>query len=133
MNDDPVFAGACLCEAVVFEIRPPSLWCAHCHCGMCRRAHGAAFVTWLGVPAQQFAVVKGEEHLQWFASSPEAQRGFCGRCGSTLLFQSTRWAGEMHVVLANIKNEVDRQPSAHVFFDSHVDWCAVNDDLPVKP
>ena len=38
-------SGKCLCGAVRFRMRFPSKWVAHCHCTMCRRAHGAAFVT----------------------------------------------------------------------------------------
>jgi hypothetical protein len=48
MSDTAV--GACLCGAVQFELQLPATWVAHCHCTMCRRAHGAAFVTWVSVP-----------------------------------------------------------------------------------
>jgi hypothetical protein len=74
-----------------------------------------------------------ESLLRWYASSPGAERGFCSRCGSTLFFRSTRWAGELHIVLANFVDPVDRAPQAHVFFDTHVDWVAIHDDLPKKP
>jgi hypothetical protein len=42
-----VVGGACLCGAVKIETTLPSLWSAHCHCSSCRRAHGAAFVTYV--------------------------------------------------------------------------------------
>ncbi|MGE5337814.1 MAG: GFA family protein, partial [Gemmatimonadota bacterium] len=41
--------GSCLCGAVGFEFELPPKWVAHCHCTQCQRAHGAAFVTWVGV------------------------------------------------------------------------------------
>ena len=53
--------GGCLCGAVRFEITLPSKWCAHCHCSMCRRAHGAGVVTWFGVPEDRFRITAGEE------------------------------------------------------------------------
>ena len=28
---------------------------------------------------------------------------------------------------------LDQAPAAHVFYDTHVAWLAVNDDLPKKP
>jgi hypothetical protein len=37
------------------------------------------------------------------------------------------------MVLANFNDKVDRAPQAHVFFDTHVDWLAISDDLPKKP
>jgi hypothetical protein len=121
--------GECLCGTVKFEIDPPTKWCAHCHCTVCRRAHGSAFVTWFGVLLEQFRIVSGEEDVRWYQSSKEAQRGFCKKCGSTMLFQSNRWADEMHIVLSNIVGEIDRSPAAHVFYDTHVEWFSVNDDL----
>ncbi|HET6604001.1 MAG TPA: GFA family protein [Xanthomonadaceae bacterium] len=126
--------GSCLCGAVRFAAQLPSKWVAHCHCSMCRRAHGAAFVTWAGFPQQQCAIQDPDQVLHWYASSPGAERGFCGRCGSTLFFRSERWAGELHIVRANFDGELDRTPQAHVFWDAHVDWVQLppDDGLPRK-
>jgi len=101
---------------------------------MCRRAHGAAFVTWAGFKDDQCRIVDPEARLALFESSPGAERGFCSRCGSTLLFRSQRWADELHVVVANFDGPLDRAPQAHVFWDTHVDWVALddNDGLPRK-
>jgi hypothetical protein len=116
------YQGSCLCGQVRFAITPPTKWCAHCHCTMCRRAHGAAFVTWIGVPEQQFEFIAGRDAVQWFASSPEARRGHCRHCGSPLFFRSARWPGEIHVVRANVPGEIDRRPDQHVHTDTRVDW-----------
>lgn len=122
-------AGSCLCGALRFAIAMPSLWCAHCHCSMCQRAHGSAFVTWVGVPTQGFRLIEASS-LVWFNSSPGAQRGFCRDCGSSLLFRSERWPGEIHVTLANLHAPIDRAPQVHVFHDSHVAWVELGDQLP---
>ncbi len=125
-------SGACFCRAVQFRVDLPSKWVAHCHCTMCRRAHGAAFVTWVGMDETHCHAEDREGLLRWYHSSPEAERGFCSRCGSTLFFRSSRWAGELHIVLANFDDDVDRAPETHVFYDTHVDWFRVVDDLPKK-
>lgn len=129
MADRKVLTGGCLCGAVRFEVSPPTKWCAHCHCSLCRRAHGAAFVTWFGVDRSRFALVAGEDRLTWFHSTPSAQRGFCSRCGSTIFFESENWPGEIHIALALMDAAIDREPAAHVFFDTHVSWFEVNDGL----
>lgn len=121
--------GSCLCGAVSFEYTPPSLWAAHCHCRICQRAHGAAFVTWVGVPAERVTWT-GAETLRWFASSPGAERGFCSQCGSPLVFRSERWPGELHFARAGFIGEIDREPAVHVFFESHVHWATLGDALP---
>jgi hypothetical protein len=89
---------------------------------MCRRAHGAAFVTWVGVAADRFEITSGVDDLQRYASSEAATRRFCRTCGSTLTFESTRWPGEVHVVLANLDADIDREPAAHVYWADHVPW-----------
>ena len=121
--------GECLCGSVKFEVDPPTTWCGHCHCTACRQTHGSAFVTWFGVLLEQFRIVSGKDELTWYQSSNEAKRGFCKQCGSTMLFQSTRWADEMYVTLSNVVGKIDRAPTVHVFYDAHVDWFSVHDDL----
>jgi hypothetical protein len=125
--------GGCLCGAVRFEAGLPSKWCAHCHCSMCRRAHGAGYVTWVGFDRSQFRLLQGDDRLGWYASSPGARRGFCRDCGSTMLFESERWAGETHVALACIDEAIDRQPQANVFYDAHVDWMPIDESLKIVP
>ena len=126
--------GSCLCGAVEFAATLPTRWVAHCHCTMCRRAHGAAFVTWAGFDAAQVRIDDAQALLHWYASSPGAERGFCARCGSTLFFRSQRWAGELHIAVGNFRDALDRAPQAHVYWDDHVPWAAVDPDdrLPRK-
>jgi hypothetical protein len=129
MTNKQVFTGRCLCGAVHFEVTGPTMWCAHCHCSLCRRAHGAAFVTWFGVPSKQFRFTDGEDEVGWYSSTSEARRGFCRTCGSTLFFTSDRWAGETHIALAHMDGPIDREPAVHVFYDTHVRWVELGDDL----
>jgi hypothetical protein len=122
--------GGCLCGAVRFTARLPSKWVAHCHCTRCQRAHGAAFVTWVGMAADRVHIDDSGRSLAWFAGEGGAERAFCGRCGSSLFFRSERWPGELHVARALFTDPVDREPQAHAYHDSHVSWVALVDDLP---
>lgn len=124
--------GKCLCGALSFSMELPSKWVAHCHCTMCQRAHGAAFVTWVGADESRVIIDNPQELLRWYASSPEAQRGFCSRCGSSLFFRSSQWPGELHIARANFVGPLDSAPQTHAFYATHVDWFTVNDGLPTK-
>ena len=126
--------GSCLCGAVRFDAELPSKWVAHCHCSLCRRAHGAAFVTWVGMDAARVRIGDDAAALRWYASTPQAQRGFCSRCGSTLFFRGERYAGELHIARALFTGDVDRAPQVHVSWAAHVDWVALDpaDGLPRK-
>ena len=119
--------GSCLCGDVGFTLAFPSKWVAHCHCSLCRRAHGAAFVTWIGMHADDVTIDDPQARLRWYPSSPGAERGFCTRCGSTLFFRSGRWPGELHVARANV-DAADRLPQAHAYWPQHVDWVALDPD-----
>jgi hypothetical protein len=130
MKDGDPIVGGCLCGSVRFEGRVPSLFCAHCHCQWCRRAHGAAFVTWVGFRDAAFRITKGTDLVRWYASSNESERGFCTTCGTTMFYRSKVAAGEIHVTLASVDGEVDRAPKAHLFWADHVSWFTVGDDLP---
>lgn len=125
--------GACLCEAVRFRVSSPSKWCAHCHCTMCQRAHGAAFVTWIGYVEEDVEILDADENLTWFSSSEQGERGFCNQCGSMMFFRSTRWPGELHITRASVAGEIDRAPQAHAHYDTHVPWLQLGDDLPRRP
>ena len=127
---DSRFSGSCLCGRVRFEIEPPTRFCAHCHCSNCRRAHGAAFVTWVGLPDKQFHVIDGADALRRFTTDTGATRSFCKHCGSTLTYVGPRWEGEVHVARANIPGEIDRSPSGHVYVDHRPDWSSIDDSLP---
>lgn len=115
-------SGRCHCGTVRFVARFPSRFVAHCHCASCRRAHGAAFVTWVGFPSAQVTITHGAGDLATHESSPGTRRRFCRRCGTKLFFESTRWPGETHVVLAAFDDPVDREPGGHAFASEHVAW-----------
>ncbi len=122
--------GACLCGAVRFAVELPALVCAHCHCTMCRRAHGAGYVTWFVVPPERFKILAGADRLVRYRSSDHGTRSFCGTCGSSLFFESTKRPDHIDIVLANMEGPIDLAPQFHLFFSDHADWVQVADDLP---
>jgi len=122
--------GGCFCGAVRFEVELPSLFCGHCHCSMCRRAHGAGYVTWFAVPHERCKFLGGQQRLVRFRSSDHGTRSFCGTCGSTLFCESTRHPDVIDIVLANMDGTIDLVPQAHFYFDDRADWVRVADDLP---
>jgi hypothetical protein len=132
MSDDLVstVTGACACGAVRFELDPPSRFCTHCHCENCRRAHGAAFVTWVGFAKDQLRLVSGDAELRRYRTETEATRSFCATCGTTLFYEGPRWPEEVHVARAVIPGPIDREPQAHFYVDHAASWWRIADALP---
>jgi hypothetical protein len=90
--------GSCLCGAVHYRVSGPLRPIIACHCIQCRKSSGH-YVAATACPTE--ALHMEGDTLQWFASSPQAERGFCGRCGSNLFWRRTGssstsiWAGSI--------------------------------------
>ena len=123
-------SGSCLCGSVRFRVRLPSIFCGHCHCSMCRRNHGADFVTWFAVPPAQLEVLAGCDELRRYSSSTHGTRTFCSCCGSSLFCESEKHPNQVDIPLANVEGPIDRDPQFHFYFDSRAPWVLVSDDLP---
>ncbi len=123
-------SGSCFCGAVRFEARFPSIFCAQCHCSMCRRSQGAGFVTWFAVPYSQFELTLGKDQLRRHQSSEHGSRSFCGECGTTLFCENSAKPDEIDIVLASVAGKLDRPPQLHVYFSDRAEWIEVADDLP---
>lgn len=95
---------------------------------MCRRYHGAPLVTWLGVKHGHYRL--NEAAVCWYRSSADAERGRCRACGSPLLFRSSRWPDELHVVLAALTDAIDQSPQLHVYYGDRVPWLPLQPTVP---
>lgn len=120
--------GSCLCGSVTFEVLGPFEFAGNCHCTNCRKAHGAAFVSWGITRPGSFRWTSGEHELRGFESSPGRDRWFCGRCGSAL---ASSHAGEIgEVVLGALDDDPGLRPREHIFVDSRARWHDISDALP---
>jgi hypothetical protein len=97
---------------------------------MCQRNHGAAFVTWFAAAKTQFRLLEGESALARYQSSDQGTRSFCSRCGSSLFCENERDAEIIDITLASMLGPIDLAPQAHIYFDTHVEWLKLLDELP---
>ncbi len=125
--------GSCLCRGVRFEIDGRLGRSSHCHCSMCRKAHGAAFGSYAEARADQFRVVAGEALIARYRSSPGVERTFCSRCGSTLQFISAKLPGVVDVALGALDDDPGVRPTHHIFVASKAPWFEITDGLPRHP
>jgi hypothetical protein len=120
--------GSCLCRTIRFEADRVEFF-AHCHCSMCRKAHGAAFATFAGVPADAFRFVAGADHAKRYASSPGSYRSFCPTCGSNAPTASADGRA-VYVPAGLFDDDPGARPTMHMFVDSKAPWWEINDPLP---
>lgn len=122
--------GSCLCGSVRYEISGPLGPVSHCHCSMCRKAHGAAFGTYARVQKSNFILVSGAEDIASYQSSPEVARTFCNRCGSTLQFIRSTRPNTFALALGTLDDDPGVRPSMHIYTESRAPWHEITDDLP---
>jgi hypothetical protein len=125
-----MITGSCLCGAIRFEIDAPITAISHCHCGMCRKMHGAAFATFGSVEREHLHWLSGTEHRQTYGSSARLEREFCSRCGSSLLCRSDDEPGVDYIALGTLDGDPGVRPEYHIWVDSKAPWYEITDELP---
>ena len=128
IDDQTSLTGGCMCGAVRYAISAEPMVVSHCHCGDCRRASGAPFITWITVASDGFAVTAGEPAE--FRSSPAVRRGFCAACGTTLCFQNDGHPEEIDVAAASLDDPARVTPQDHLMVGSRLPWIHMADGLP---
>jgi hypothetical protein len=123
---DENHAGGCFCGAVRYTLHGKPTYAGNCHCRDCQRAVGAAFVTWIGCKPEDFEVTQGE--IASCETSPGIQRGFCGRCGSSLTFAGEGW-DEIGVTAASLDEPGAITPESNVFLDHRQPWVRIDETL----
>lgn len=123
--------GGCLCGAIRYEAHGEPLWVAHCHCADCRRACGAAFVTYAGYPLGKVQFVKDTPASA--NTSEGTVRQFCGACGSPMSYHASRWPDEIHIFVGTLDKPEAFTPKMHVYTKEQLPWVHLADDLPRRP
>ena len=125
------WTGGCLCGAVRYRAAADPVRAVNCHCDMCRRCSGAAFLTFVLFPREGFAWTAGEAKL--YRSSAAATRGFCAHCGGTLVMHEADLEDLVQVTLGSLDRPQDVRPDDHVWTEEQVPWLRLDDGLPRFP
>jgi hypothetical protein len=123
-------AGSCVCGRVQYRARGPFGSMTHCHCTDCRKSHGAAFATYVGVAAGQFTLTRGAEELSGWTTEAGTRRNFCRVCGSNISCTVAPEPEMVYIAVATFDTPLDRRPESHIFVRSRVPWFEIQDGLP---
>lgn len=125
--------GACLCGRIKFEIEGNPRFMYQCHCGKCRAASGASFVTNIIVDADKFSITAGKESLAAYESSPQKFRHFCSACGSPIYSQGEKTKQVVSVRCGTLKQDPGVRVAYHAFVASKAAWADICDGQPQFP
>jgi hypothetical protein len=115
-------SGSCLCGAVAYEVDGRLRNVVGCHCTMCRKQTGH-FMAATAAKLADFRLTR-EDGLAWYQSSPDARRGFCHRCGSTLFWQGK---GRDYIAIAagSLDGPTDLRLEGHIFCADKGDYYEI--------
>ena len=124
--------GACLCGAVEIETDVPVFWAWHDHTAPSRKAHGAAYATYVGTYRSKFRVNRGEDAISRFTEELTGNvRSFCGRCGTPLMYERKRSPKWVNLPRALFAGRTGRETKYHIGHEQMQDWIYLGE--PVGP
>lgn len=129
MGDDHELTGGCHCGAIRYSMRRPVAHHALCHCADCRRSSGAPAVAWAMVPRDSVTVTAGEPIV--YQSSQNAQRSFCGVCGTGLFYvNDTMLPGMIDIQSATLDDPGVLVLESQIQTAERIGWMKTIEDLP---
>ena len=120
--------GHCLCGSVKLRTDAAPIKAMHCHCSMCRRHSGAAFLTYVLFPAS--AVHFTGKPPVAYKSSDVARRSHCGTCGSPVSFVYETEPENIYIPVGILDQAASVAPQEHWYADCMLPWLHLDDRLP---
>jgi hypothetical protein len=131
--------GSCHCRAVRFRVESPEPYpFMRCYCSICRKtAGGGGYAINLGALYDTLQV-DGAENLRVYnarlydSGGPdevpvsEAERNFCGLCGSALWVYDPNWPELVHPFASAVDTPLPKSPERdHIMLDFAAPWCEI--------
>jgi hypothetical protein len=129
----PTATGRCLCGAVRYETSGPLRGVIVCHCVECRRYHGTSGA-YSAAESTNLAIDDSEGLLRWFPgpdSVTNGERGFCGRCGSSLFWRAPG-PTTVSIAAGTLDGTTGLHTIQHIWDEQRADW-ELDDSLPRLP
>jgi len=98
---------------------------------MCRKAHGAAFGSYVNTLRSNFRFTRGEHSIAAYQCTPNVTRAFCRICGATLQWYSDDQYPEwLSIALGTLDSPFQPKSQKHIHVDSKADWYHITDNFP---
>ena len=122
--------GGCLCGRVRYKARVFLQNGYICHCTICQRSTGQ--------PAEITVLIKAgtlrylQDEPKYYVSSDTGKRGFCGHCGSRIIWQALRPEDDWltNVTVGTLDRPSVARVTRHIYADTQLPWYHVCEDLP---
>lgn len=115
--------GRCVCGNVVIALVFPAFWAWHDHSPETRRAHGAAYATYVGAWKSRVRVLKGGAKLTRFKNAETGtSRSFCKQCGTPIFYERPHALKWINIPRALFLGRTGREPRYHIGLAEAAEW-----------
>ena len=134
VEETTLITGSCLCDAVRYELSEPPIEAGTCHCRMCQKSTGGAFMAMPKFSRPALRFTKGGPKL--YRSSSIKEKGFCAICGSLLfdrylISKSEQITPDMVWIQLGTLDHPETVPiDFHAGVESQLPWVHFDDGLP---
>lgn len=120
MNQE--LTGSCACKAVRYSVNGRIKSVVNCHCDLCKKITGGAFETIALVSERNLRVVSGEKSLVCYALTENADKYFCGICGTPIFNQNKRVPGNSMIHIGSLDKPNSISPTINLHCNSMLSW-----------
>lgn len=123
--------GGCLCGAIRYEVKGPSMFVCQCCCRDCQRATGTGHTTIVGVHRNQLSL-SGEPSVFTNAgdSGGSVTRHFCGKCAGRLYTSGTLPGDVIMIQAGSLDDPNAISPESVIYVKDAVKWDRFDPLLP---
>jgi len=127
--------GSCHCGAVRFSLQSAHPYPFNlCYCSICRKTAGAGGFAINLSGSYASLQIEGDDHIRVYHAvlrdsegteirRSDAERHFCGSCGSALWLWDPNWPELVHPHASAIDTELPKPPErTHIMLDSKAAW-----------
>lgn len=124
------WSGGCLCGGVRYRVNGRLRDLIACYCRQCQRTSGN-FVAATRAGHDAFEIVE-DGTLAWYRSSPQADRGFCTRCGGNLFWRQVG-AERTSIMAGTLDDATGLVVAQHIYVADKASFQVILGDAPAYP
>jgi hypothetical protein len=121
--------GGCQCGAVRYELTSAPDHVNICHCRMCQKASGGAFMAFARIKKERLRWTRGEPAS--FRSSSLVERHFCRACGTPLSYHFVE-TPNISVTVGSLDDPDAVSPVLQYSVERRLSWVPTVAHLPAK-
>ena len=118
---------SCLCGGIQFKTKGYHRNIQNCHCIQCMKTH-RHYAAYTNIEEQNIKFIK-KRTLIWFRSSKRSKRGFCSKCGASILFKALG-KKDIHIAAGMFNRPVKLKTIANTFTKGKLDYYKLDRHIP---